>query len=156
MGPIQSFNRILRCETGSGVIHWEVTDKSGVRFEYGTGTNSKLASYHLGESDHVARWDLTRVVDPNGNISLYTYMLDDNSSMPNYAGEPFRAIYPKRIDYTGYEPSLSIRGGGRRIAPFYAVDFVWTCDDASGTVENASGLTSSVSVKLDDVKPSPR
>jgi len=100
-----SFDRIVRHENGPATFWWEVTDKSGTRFLYGQSPGARLRH---PQSNDTFRWLLERAIDLHGNTIDYTYFTDQGSN-----GEPWREIYPARIDYNG----------GPGVAAFYHVIF---------------------------------
>ena len=151
---IQGFNRIYRCDddADSEPPHWEVTSKDGTRFEYGTSTDSRLGSYRVGESDRISRWSLSSVVDVNGNVTDYQYLIDTEQSITDYLGEPFRAQYLRSIVYTRFDRTLSRRFSSglspEELAEFtpvsldskYRVDLTWLC--ANGGTEDRTDTPS--------------
>jgi RHS repeat-associated protein len=121
---VESFQRILQCETAGG-LHWEVTNKDGLRFEYGSDAESRLASYQPGEEDHVAVWYLRRVVDPNGNATHYRYQTD--ASDPAAPGEPYVQKYLAEIQYTEHADAPAA----------YSVRFTNNCESRQDVIVNA-------------------
>lgn len=69
---------------------WEVTDKAGTKYYYGTTSSSKQENTY-----GTFKWVLDRVQDINGNYMTVSYLKDQ--------GE----IYVDRIDYTGNTAGLS-------------------------------------------------
>ncbi len=66
---------------------WEMKDKNGLVYKFGTTTSSRLNS--LSTPTEAFRWMLEEVRDPNGNYIKYEYVKDGAQ------------IYPSRIVYTG-------------------------------------------------------
>jgi RHS repeat-associated protein len=100
----QTFRRIMRCGAGTERHRFEVTDKNGTLFVYGATAQARLSS----ASDSVGKigqWMLERVLDANGNLTLYRYV-QDRKQTPGTAfdaanGEDFRQIYLHEIYYSG-------------------------------------------------------
>ena len=65
-----NFNRIRRLNGKDGE-YWEITNKRGVRFWFGTDDSSREE-----EGLHVFRWALDRIEDSNGNFVRFTYTKD--------------------------------------------------------------------------------
>jgi RHS repeat-associated protein len=127
---IQNFQRILMCskpadDQPNGDRFWEITNKDGTYFEYGSDEMSRLASYRKGDDDHIATWYLRRVIDTNGNIAEYKYKKDQSSQ--NYPGEPFVRIYPDEILYT--------RHVSQNLKPAYQVLLKRECTDSDSKAE---------------------
>ena len=117
----ENFQQIAKCSSNKNV-YWEVTEKDGTRFEYGSDIGSRLTSYYQEEEedDHIAIWFLKRVIDPNGNTTEYKYAKDSNLAIDiksNYQGEPFVKIYLSEIEYTRHTT----------ISPAYHVSFNRNC-----------------------------
>ncbi|HWO21309.1 MAG TPA: SpvB/TcaC N-terminal domain-containing protein, partial [Kofleriaceae bacterium] len=93
-----SFAHILRCGSAPASYHFELRDRNGTLLRYG-GAGAALASYASGG---VFRFALREVVDAHGNTTRFFYATDAESG----PGEPFRELYPSRIEYTAH-PSLS-------------------------------------------------
>ena len=86
----ESFTRIEPSGTcGDGPCSWVATDRSGVKFFYGTTANSQLMQYY--DSPSVRTWALSKVLDLFGNSYEISY-IDPNQ------GD--REIYPRSIVYT--------------------------------------------------------
>jgi RHS repeat-associated protein len=135
---IQNFQRILMCskpsDDGSNVDrYWEITNKDGTYFEYGSDEMSRLASYRKGDDDHIATWYLRRVIDTNGNIAEYKYEKDTEviykkeNNLQKYPGEPFVRVYPKEILYTSHV--------SKKPEPAYKVFFKRVCTDPDSKAE---------------------
>ena len=68
--------------------HWEVADKSGTIYKFGSSTNSRQDN--PGDETVIYKWMLEEIRDTNGNYIKYEYHKD--------AGQ----IYPSKIKYTGH------------------------------------------------------
>ncbi|HEX6686665.1 MAG TPA: SpvB/TcaC N-terminal domain-containing protein, partial [Candidatus Limnocylindrales bacterium] len=90
------FARIVRHGNGPDGYTWEVTDKSGTRWLYGTRAGATLAD----NSGNVFRWALSEVRDLHGNTVRYHYARVDDTGVAG-GSEPGRNLYPQRITYTG-------------------------------------------------------
>ncbi|HWO22671.1 MAG TPA: toxin TcdB middle/N-terminal domain-containing protein [Kofleriaceae bacterium] len=89
-----SFAHVLRCGSDPASYHFELRDREGTLFRYG-GAGATLASYTNGG---VFRFALREVVDTHGNTTRFFYTTDAESG----PGEPFRELYPSRIEYTSH------------------------------------------------------
>ena len=65
---------------------WEVLDKSGIKYYFGTASTSRQSS--STDASKVSRWFLSKVEDTNGNYATYTYTKN------------LGAIYPATISYS--------------------------------------------------------
>ena len=65
---------------------WAVKDKDGLTYYFGQSTSSQQSS--ADDSTRVVRWMLEKIVDQNGNYTLYTYEKSNG------------VIYPDEITYT--------------------------------------------------------
>jgi hypothetical protein len=70
-----SFERIVRHGADPASYSWEVTDKDGTRWLYGTTSASRLSA-PTGPAS-VFQWFLDAVVDTHGNTVAYRYAHDD-------------------------------------------------------------------------------
>ncbi len=68
-------------------VHWEVTDKSGVKYIFGQTTGAK--EYDSIDANRVFKWFLERVEDLHGNYMTVDYFRHENK------------LYPQDIRYTG-------------------------------------------------------
>jgi RHS repeat-associated protein len=103
------FDWIQRVEQSSGVFHWVVTDKAGLKYTYGQNNAARLMRFDGTNFDSrkTFKWFLEKVEDLYGNQIRYTY---DNTTdrgvlpavPPNASGEPFIQVYPKEIFYTEF------------------------------------------------------
>ena len=66
---------------------WDVRDKSGTRYLFGTDATSTI----MTPDGNVFRWALSQVIDPDGNSLSLTYQSDQGQ------------IYVSRIDYTAHQ-----------------------------------------------------
>ena len=66
-----SFSKIERHGTTPSTYYWIVWDKSGAKYFYGQGANSRLSS----ASGNRAKWMLEKVQDKNGNYIQYNYII---------------------------------------------------------------------------------
>jgi RHS repeat-associated protein len=96
-----AFSRILRCGAGPGSYHFEITEKDGTLFVFGASDDARVrkAGGPIGE------WLLERVVDANGNLTVFRYAPDYNGApathpLPGHK-EPFTHQYLEAIVYTG-------------------------------------------------------
>lgn len=77
------FAQVVRCGGNKEVYHWEVTEKDGTLFVYGsrdvTGGDGTVRGASLdacagaGDQAPIGRWMLSHVVDTNGNRASYEY-----------------------------------------------------------------------------------
>ncbi|WP_158578683.1 SpvB/TcaC N-terminal domain-containing protein [Spongiactinospora rosea] len=98
------FARFVRKGDSPKTYTWEVTEKSGTRWLYG-GEGAVLAD----DAGNVFSWALREVRDPNGNTIRYQHAAVEDTGVANgsVAG---RALYPKKITYTGRgTPTVRIR-----------------------------------------------
>ncbi|WP_425248196.1 FG-GAP-like repeat-containing protein [Desulfospira joergensenii] len=72
---------------------WEATDKSGLRYYFGTTEASRQDD--PDDSSRIFKWCLDKVVDTNGNYMTIAYVKDQGQ------------IYLSRIDYTGNQGTSS-------------------------------------------------
>jgi RHS repeat-associated protein len=106
-----SFERIVRHGDHPANYWWEVTDQSGTRYLYGQTAQARLAG-----STGIFDWHLEQIVDLHGNTVDFTYWTDRGNN-----GEPWVALYPRSITYTG--------GGGSPGGGYYRVDFLLDAGD---------------------------
>jgi hypothetical protein len=103
------FDRIQRNVDSNGCVNsWTVTDKRGTVYTYG-GQGAVLSDPK--NACHVFRWGLSSMQDAFGNQMQVAYFTDSGLS----ASEPFTALYPDHILYTGHTSGLP---------PAYKVQFV--------------------------------
>src|SRR5215468_8521203 len=68
------FSRIVRHGDNPANYWWEVTDKKGVRYQYGDMPGDPAGSHTLrDDSGNIFRWALRSVVDLTGNGVVYSY-----------------------------------------------------------------------------------
>ncbi|MEW6170763.1 MAG: toxin TcdB middle/N-terminal domain-containing protein, partial [Candidatus Omnitrophota bacterium] len=80
---------------------WEITDKSGTKYYFGTTLNSRQINPN---NNQVFKWSLEKVSDLYTNYMNVTYTQDQNE------------LYPQRIEYTGNETTS--------LSPTYSIDFI--------------------------------
>ncbi len=97
-------SEFLRIEWHAATPHWEVRDKSGLRYWFGDVQTARAPIYP-DDGCLPFVWALTRVEDPNGNYLQVLYDSDHNVS------------YPDRILYGG--------NSATGFAPPFEVRFVW-------------------------------
>ena len=86
-----NFSTYYKNPSNSG---WIVTSREGIKYYYGSTSNSRQENNH-----GIFKWCLDRIEDTNGNYILITYIKDNGK------------IYPKKIQYTGHDnlsPNKSI------------------------------------------------
>jgi RHS repeat-associated protein len=90
------FQRIVRHGSTPANYTWEVTDKTGTTWLYGSTSDSVLRD----KGNHAFEWYLAEVRDLRGNFMRYHYA---SVSDPGVAGgtEPGSNVYLQRITYTG-------------------------------------------------------
>lgn len=76
------FNRFLQKTGYDGRTYWEVTDKKGTVYTYGSTSSSS-------QTDGYYKWCLDKIIDTNGNYITFSYFKDNGQ------------IYLDQIDYTG-------------------------------------------------------
>ncbi|MDM4719572.1 SpvB/TcaC N-terminal domain-containing protein [Micromonospora sp. WMMA1363] len=91
------FDRIVRHGDKPSNYWWEVTDKQGTRTVYGGAENATLAD----ASGNIAVWAAREVRDAHDNLLRYHHVRVDDGGVAN-ATVPGRALYPRRITYTGH------------------------------------------------------
>lgn len=77
----------LKYEYATSTDAWEVTDKEGVVYTFGTATSTQ--QYDASDTSRVFKWLLEEVRDQNDNYISYEYYHDDGQ------------VYPSKIKYTG-------------------------------------------------------
>ena len=93
-----SFDSIIRHGTSPKNYWWEVVDRNGTHYYYGNNKRN-AKTYELKTADgNIGKWYLSKVIDRNGNTTLYSYKYyDNNSSDGKMSG---RALYLDTILYT--------------------------------------------------------
>jgi RHS repeat-associated protein len=76
--------RIRKLSNAAGLTYWELTDKRGTRYTFGSGLESQQE-----DQGRIYKWGLDRVEDANGNFMVIEYA--------KQAGQ----LYLDRIEYTG-------------------------------------------------------
>jgi RHS repeat-associated protein len=99
----RTFARIVRCGAAGTAPWFEVRDRTGTLFVYGHSPEARLASPRSGET-RIGAWHLERVVDLNGNLTVFEYTFDDEHASGSdrvVHAEPFRQSYLRSIRYSG-------------------------------------------------------
>ena len=86
-GPKIENSDFRKYELKNSGTYWEVTDKAGTVYKFGTSTSARQDNPN--NSSQIFKWMLEEVRDLNGNYISYSYSKD--------RGE----IYPSTIVYTG-------------------------------------------------------
>ncbi|MDH5181836.1 MAG: hypothetical protein OEY07_19410, partial [Gammaproteobacteria bacterium] len=98
------FRKIIRHGNHPNYYWWEVIDKNGTRFFYGSEGNGIYNESVLAEnpgSTPVYKWLLRKVQDSNGNTMTYSYdRVADNGMASSSA--PGVQLYLSEIRYTGH------------------------------------------------------
>ena len=91
------FARIVRHGTDPKSYAWELTDKSGTVFTYGTG------EANLKDDDgNIFQWSLLKVTDLHGNFVRYHYVTQDDPGVDDTTSPLMgRNLYPSSITWTG-------------------------------------------------------
>jgi len=89
-----AFNKIVRHGTNPTNYYWTVTDKGGTVYYFGETSESRIST-SLG----IARWELSRIEDVNGNSVIYQYETKTWSA-PGTIADGGKQIYLKKIIYT--------------------------------------------------------
>ena len=97
------FLRIKNLSEGAG--GWEVTDKKGVKYRFGTTTSTRMADPALGTK--IFKWCLEKITDRDGNYLTATYVGDNNQ------------LYLDQISYGGNDGT----GGGAVLSHTKTVKF---------------------------------
>ena len=99
-----SFKKIIRHGTDPGSYWWEVIDKNGTKYYYGSidGENKdnssvfrNYTSNNYGLDNYIAKWHLKKVIDVYGNTINYNYKLINTDGYQ---------VVLDYITYTGFEP----------------------------------------------------
>ncbi|HEX6686864.1 MAG TPA: SpvB/TcaC N-terminal domain-containing protein [Candidatus Limnocylindrales bacterium] len=90
------FARIVRHGSTPVDYTWEVTDRSGAVWVYGSGADGRLTD----RDGNVYLWMLQEMRDTNGNVIRYRYAKVDDAGTQG-AQEPGSNIYLQRISYAG-------------------------------------------------------
>ncbi len=109
-----SFSKVVLYENASTLSpqYFKVFTKSGLIFEYGNSTNSRV----VDPTKNVAyQWLVNRIEDRKGNYMTFSYTQDATT------GE----VYPDKIEYTG--------NAAGSLTPYNRIQFLWeTRPDKSG------------------------
>ncbi|MFL6114849.1 MAG: SpvB/TcaC N-terminal domain-containing protein, partial [Catenulispora sp.] len=95
------FQRIVRHGTAPDNYTWEITDKAGTTWRYGSASGGPAADATLADdAGNVFLWALVEARDAHGNTMRYHYARVDD---PGVAGgaQPGRNLYLQRITYAG-------------------------------------------------------
>jgi len=84
----KEFLQIKKLTADDGKPYWRVTDKSGVRYTFGSTAASRMDD--PSDPNKIFKWCLDQVEDANGNYMTVSYFKDQGQ------------IYLDRIDYTGF------------------------------------------------------
>ncbi|UVS78199.1 SpvB/TcaC N-terminal domain-containing protein [Actinokineospora sp. UTMC 2448] len=98
------FDRIVRRGDHPSNYRWEVTDKTGTTYFYGSAKGAPAPEPEASLADaegNVHLWALREVRDANGNLLRYHHAKVEDPGVDGGA-EPGRNLYPKRITYTGH------------------------------------------------------
>src|SRR5574341_1501326 len=147
------FLKIIRKGNSPSNYSWEVTDKAGIKYYYGTTGGTRLADYQTG---NIFQWHLEKVVDTNGNVTEYSYYADTqaayltsigNPSKPpqtSLGGEDWIYLYLDKIAYTKNEKTGA--------AAQYTVEFKRDAGTRKDlTVGGKSGFKTALRFRLDRV-----
>ncbi len=104
-----AFRRVVHCGQGSRTDRFEVAQQNGVLLLYGVTPEARVAdAKRLVDPTaplRIGQWMLERVVDPNGNLTLYRYSADFRKALGTRFDqnnhEPFHQLYPREVLYTG-------------------------------------------------------
>ncbi len=83
-----SFLRIKKL-SADGTTGWEITDKKGTKYKFGTGTTTRIQGTVGSLGTQIFKWCLERVEDRDGNYMTMTFTGDQGQG------------YLSQIDYTG-------------------------------------------------------
>jgi len=100
-----SFQKIIRHGNSPKNYRWEVIDKNGTHFFYGSaGTQAPVKDAILTDTGgNIGKWALCRVQDSNGNTIDYRYERQlDSGLLSGSGGVQGVELYPKDIYYTGH------------------------------------------------------
>lgn len=83
----ESFTQVTKSGScGDGPCSWTIIDKSGVKYEFGHSTDSRVSA--IGKNGSIRIWALNKITDVHGNYLEITYTTDSG------------AYYPQKITYT--------------------------------------------------------
>ncbi|QHV95638.1 RHS repeat-associated core domain-containing protein [Spirosoma endbachense] len=102
-----SFTKVVLTEnaTATSPDYFTAYTKSGLIFQYGNSTDSRIVSNSPSSQTVAIQWLVNRIEDRNGNYMTFSYTQNSTT------GE----VYPSRIDYTG----------SSGIAPYNNIRFVY-------------------------------
>lgn len=106
-----SFTKVILTENASTQSPQSFTayTKSGLIFEYGNTTDSRVMSNSPSGATIAIQWLVNKIQDRKGNYMTFSYLQDPAT------GE----VYPDRIDYTGNATPGSV------IVPYNSIRFVY-------------------------------
>jgi hypothetical protein len=135
----KDFRRILRCGADPTRYRFEVTDKNGTLAIYGASASARLSSYKPG-APNIAQWFLERVIDPNGNLTQYSYLTDKKAS--GVPGEDFRWVYLGGVRYSGTAARTGPGALSGGVPGVYRVDFLPESTPAEGNTLRQDAVSS--------------
>ncbi|HZM78664.1 MAG TPA: SpvB/TcaC N-terminal domain-containing protein [Candidatus Limnocylindrales bacterium] len=91
-----AFARIVRHGTAPGNYTWEVVDRNGGKWLYGSSTDGRLSD----GAGNIYLWALQEARDTNGNLMRFRYSKVDDTGIQG-GTEPGTNLYPQSISYTG-------------------------------------------------------
>src|SRR5262249_3154044 len=95
------FAKIVRKGTTPATYTWEVTDKSGTVFTYGTGGTASDPAALKDDAGNVFMWVLREVKDLHGNFVRYHYTQVEDRGVDDANATVGRDLYPDYITWTG-------------------------------------------------------
>jgi RHS repeat-associated protein len=112
-----AFLKFVRVPDATGLVgSWEIYDKNGTKYYFGTSAGSRTDGYHEG-SMVVYKWHLDKVEDINGNIMTISY--EKSADLNNFE------IYLKEISYNNnnckviFNKEGPVHANSRHSAGFY-------------------------------------
>jgi hypothetical protein len=93
---------------GNGPAWFQVEDKSGLIYEYGNSTNSRIESLATGWTTTAITWALSKIRDRQGNEIVFTYIED---------GAPYGDFRISSVTYRS--------NPGQGVAAGYSISFVY-------------------------------
>ena len=111
-----AFRKIIRHGNSPKTYWWEVTDKNGTRYFYGSSDGNVMdpsgvfRKYH-NKASNIAKWYLTKVVDKYGNTITYNYQTVNRDN-----------IYQKVLNDIQYTGNINDNDAGKYRVLFKTVD----------------------------------